>query len=331
MRQEEARTSAVSSLPPATGASSVPVFRPASGLSAAIDACGATHPGPRARNEDQFLVADLEKLVTVRATSLERDASAPASMVRGHLLVVADGVGGHADGDQASTLATEAVVDHMLHGTAWLAGDGDASGHDVRADLRRAIELAHRTLREAATRGPAGRPQMATTLTLAYIAWPRLLVAHVGDSRCYLLRDAELELLTRDHTAAHRLIEEGLDAECIAPRLHNVLTNAVGGNGGVHVDIGEHRLIDGDALLLCADGLSSFVEHDTLRAAIEDAASAEAACHDLIERALEADTTDNITCVVARFRAPAQHRLARLPDADASAGGRPEDIAESAL
>ncbi len=206
-----------------------------------------------------------------------------------YLQLVADGVGGQAAGEVAS--ATAAYV------TATLASS--ARGADLLELLGRAVRLAHEQLRVGTAQDPA-RAGMATTLTALLTDGVHVALAHVGDSRAYLLRDGELVQLTRDHTLVQTLVEEGLitrEAARSHPR-KNVVLQAVDGSRPAVPDLALVDVRPGDRLLVCSDGLSDLVEDAQIRVCLglpdpDDAARA------LVEAALAAGGRDNVTCVVS--------------------------------
>jgi protein phosphatase len=146
---------------------------------------------------------------------------------------------------------------------------------------------------------------MGTTLTVCYTTGPELFVVHAGDSRAYLYRGGELRRLTRDHTVSQEMIDAGIaepesDAE-ISER--HVLTNWVGG-GIVKADVEQHRLADGDRLLLCTDGLTNFVPDVEIAALLNAHPTPEDACRALVDRALDYGGFDNITVILAVYTIP---------------------------
>jgi protein phosphatase len=148
---------------------------------------------------------------------------------------------------------------------------------------------------------------MGTTLTLAWSLGGELFVAHVGDSRAYLLRHGKLHRLTRDHTRAQELADLGVisDEDVATHRLRHVLTQALGiCEGGGEPDMERIRLDDGDRLLVCTDGLTNMVDEATITAELDPArnASADAACQRLLELALNRGGKDNVTIVVAGYQ-----------------------------
>jgi PPM family protein phosphatase len=145
---------------------------------------------------------------------------------------------------------------------------------------------------------------MGTTVTLAYIAWPRLVLMHVGDSRCYLHRIAYLDRLTTDHTVAERMISEGYVSreQLQSSRWHNVLWNTVSASKqDASPEVRRMRLRIGDTLLLCTDGLTRHLSERQIREALEENVSSRETCKQLIEMANAQGGEDNITVIVARF------------------------------
>jgi protein phosphatase len=180
-----------------------------------IDSCGQSDVGKtREVNEDRFLIADLNKSLRVHQTNLGHDDQTRLfGQSQGQLLIVADGVGGHAAGERASTVAVGGVVAYTLDCMRWFFRLTDDPEDDFLDDLKSALEHSQsRILAEADVL--AVRGGMGTTVTAAYVAWPRLYIVHVGDSRGYLLRDTKLRQITNDHTVAQQLVENGqLDPE----------------------------------------------------------------------------------------------------------------------
>src|SRR5262249_39517205 len=146
---------------------------------------------------------------------------------------------------------------------------------------------------------------MGTTLTLACSVGFDLILAHIGDSRAYLLRGGELHQLTRDHTVVQRLVETGClrREEAVTHRLRHVLTRCLGASEGeVNAECHEVSLSDQDQVLLCTDGLTDMADDTAIRAVLLSAASANEACHALVQLALERGGKDNVTVVLARYR-----------------------------
>jgi PPM family protein phosphatase len=146
---------------------------------------------------------------------------------------------------------------------------------------------------------------MGTTLTMAYIHWPRLYVVHAGDSRCYLLRGGKLEQITTDQTVAQRLVESGTltQAQAKESRWSHILWNCLGGGkSDLRVDVYKSTLELSDVLLLCTDGLTTAVSDQQVQELLSRKERAENVCHHLVNAANSAGGPDNITVVVAQFQ-----------------------------
>lgn len=220
------------------------------------------------------------------------------------LFAVADGLGGHKAGEIASTVA----IEHLL----------EAAPEAPHADaLRRAVEGANAAVIDAAADG-RGRPGMGTTLTAAVVVGSRVVIAHVGDSRAYLLSGGELERVTRDHSLVADLVRKGEISEEEA-RIHPqraVITRALGSRAEVAADTYEFDAMPGDRLLLCSDGLHGMLLDDEIERILAEAQDAAAAVRELVRAANDAGGLDNITAVVteigpARQVAPAVSRKSR--------------------
>src|SRR5438132_11092965 len=158
-----------------------------------MDCFGLSNIGKlRSGNEDQFLVADLNKSLLVHQTSLSQDDHTRIfGGSQGQLLLVADGMGGHVGGKQASAIAVQSLEQYVLNTMSWFFRLQE-NEDDLREELKAALEECQASIEKAASINPE-RQGMGTTLTMAYILWPWLYVVHAGDSRCYLLRDSRLE------------------------------------------------------------------------------------------------------------------------------------------
>ena len=154
-----------------------------------MDCYGLTDVGQvREVNEDQFLIADLSKSMLVHQTSLgHEDHTRLFGGSQGQLLLVADGMGGQAAGQQASAIAVQTLERYVLNAMPWFFRLQESLEDDHRDELKVALEACQRGIEAAAEASPARRG-MGTTLTMAYVVWPRLYVVHVGTSRCYLFR-----------------------------------------------------------------------------------------------------------------------------------------------
>jgi protein phosphatase len=222
----------------------------------------------------------------VRANNQDSGYAGPS------LLVIADGMGGHAGGDVASSLAIGEMAPL----------DGESHGADaVLNHLSDAVHNAHRELLERVAEEPA-LTGMGTTVTALLRTGGRLALAHIGDSRAYVLRDGELTQITRDHTFVQRLVDDGRitleEAEQHPQRsvLMRVLSDVI---DDVEPDLSMREAKLGDRYLLCSDGLSGVVSFDTLQDTMAAGRDPAATCEQLVQLALRSGAPDNVTCIVA--------------------------------
>jgi protein phosphatase len=279
-----------------------------SGFLGVIDCYGLTDGGKkRTTNEDHFLVGELSKSLFVHQTSLPvEDRAQYNGRSQGHLLLVADGIGGQSAGELASNIAVGAIAHYVLNIMPWFFRLDLKHEDDLNDELKSALENAQAAL-QASSEGKPERAGMGTTLTMAYILWPRLYVVHAGDSRCYLLRGSSLEQVTRDHTVLQQLLDAGAPEVHGAHevRLSNLLWNALGGTSqALSPEVYKASLQIGDTLLLCTDGLTKHIDDVKIKHILETEGTSKASCGRLIEAANEAGGTDNVTAVLARFRRP---------------------------
>jgi serine/threonine protein phosphatase PrpC len=271
----------------------------------------------RTGNEDQFLIAELTKTMRISHTTL----GGPPDVFgdeRGHLFLVADGMGGHNAGERASALAVAIVEQFTLNSFKWfLEPDEPASG--AVAEFESAIHEAD----AAIVRESSHRPElqgMGTTLTMAYAVGTRLFILHVGDSRAYLHRDAVLTQLTEDHTVVAEMVRRGeiAPAQADRHRLRHVITNVIGGgNVGVQADVRVLDLQAGDTLLLCSDGLNETMSREEIAEMLSSGDDAERTSRRLVTLANERGGPDNITVIVSQFGSLSEDTL----EATRGAGG----------
>jgi protein phosphatase len=271
----------------------------------AVKTFGVTDKGRvRASNEDQFLIAELTKTMRMWQSSLP-DQKAQFGDERGHLFLVADGMGGHQGGEQASALAVLAIQQFTLNTLKWFFEANRQEAQSVLAQFQTALRQADRRVRaEAAEHQELSG--MGTTVTMAYHLDSQLCIVHVGDSRAYLMRDDELHQLTRDHTLMADLLKSGAiqPADVATHRFRHVITNVIGGkDSDVRVEAHALEARAGDRLLLCSDGLTEMVDDDAIGRTLLAEPDPEAACTTLLSLANDAGGRDNITVVVVRFDA----------------------------
>ena len=220
----------------------------------------------RTRNEDSYLVEE-------------------------PLFAVADGMGGHRGGNVASALTIESIREAR---PAW-----DPSGDP----LVQAVRRANRVVFERAA-GDSNLRGMGTTVTVLQTSGSEAIVAHVGDSRAYLLREGELRQLTHDHTLVQQMADEGKISEEEA-RVHparNIITRSLGVDEDVDVDELRLDLRAGDRVLLCTDGLTGMLDPDEIRQILEGEEDPQAAADTLVDLAVERGGDDNVTTVVVDAR-----------------------------
>ena len=248
----------------------------------AVDVAGATDPGcVRKNNEDNFAV--------------EPDLG---------LMIVADGMGGHNSGEVAADLAVKTIVDFarkMIGGAKQMVPEGSSGLTPRGRQLEYFVKTANTMIYEKGRAFPKDAG-MGTTVVAAMMDAKSLTVAHVGDSRLYLWRRGELTQLTEDHSLVGEQVKRGQITadEAARSNLQNILTRALGAEGDVQVDVGEHPLFPGDVVLLATDGLSKMVSDADVAAVIAGGAAPQAIVDDLIARARAAGGVDNVTILVAR-------------------------------
>jgi len=227
------------------------------------------------------------------------------------LFVLSDGMGGAAHGEVASALAVETVIKHCQEAennpAAPVYGETRAGWNDRTKRLFSAVYLANKRIFESAEAHPEQKG-MGATLTAAWINGPRLSIAHVGDSRAYLLRGGNLQQLTSDHSMVAEQVRRGIMtlAEAEQSEIQSVLLRALGSEPQVEIDTEEQELFARDVLLLCSDGLTRMVTEPEIAGALQSEPDAEKAAAKLVERANDAGGADNITVLVIRMESEYQ-------------------------
>lgn len=278
------------------------------GAHGGIDAAGMSNVGClRPGNEDAFLIATLERSLTVHDASPPTGHAAFAAGTTGVLLMVADGMGGEGGGDVASRVAIDTVASYVLNAMQWgssAVSPSDASSADIREQLASALLSGDSSVKLAGTHSTT--PRMGTTLTMGLVLGRALYIAHVGDTRLYLLRAGNLSRLTVDHTMAQKVLDEASEAVDPASELHHVLWNSLGGNSRLpEPQTLKLELNLGDSLLLCSDGLTKHVADAQILAVLSSPEPSAARCAKLVELANSGGGSDNVTVLVAEVRASA--------------------------
>jgi protein phosphatase len=220
---------------------------------------------------------------------------------------VADGMGGQAAGEIASSAAVLRLLDLVAQTPDWIMRmDRREDAEVVMRRMTRRFRQIDDELREEGESNPSLHG-MGTTLTVAASLGTDLILSHIGDSRAYLMRGEKLHQLTKDHTLAQALIEAGIAEpdDTATKAMRHVLTAALGTAGDpTDPEVQRLHLADGDQLLLCTDGLTEMVSDDSIAAVLTDAKSSAIACRGLVDLALAGGGKDNITVVLARYHFP---------------------------
>jgi len=214
---------------------------------------------------------------------------------QGWLFALADGVGGQDRGEVASRTAVESLI----------AGFGRASnGESYFNLLPRLVKAANTKVFETGmATGPSGS-SMATTVVACAFRYDRVVVCHVGDSRCYLIRHRHAEQLTRDHTVINEQMSMGLltSREASRANTRHVLSRSLGNSMFVNVDTRDHQILPGDVLLLCSDGLHGAMDGDEIAEIVHAHNHLPDAARQLVDVANQKDGSDNVSVQLIRIR-----------------------------
>ncbi len=249
----------------------------------------------RDHNEDTFLVADLTSGQAVSSLTAAEHLIGP----RGSLFMVADGMGGAAAGELASSMAAQVIFEHL--GTHW-RNDKDGSGERFAFRMREAVDRANTEIHSYAQQHPDVRG-MGTTLTAAGVFGSTIYLAQIGDSRAYLVRQGRAFQLTQDQSLTQRLVDAGelTEEEAETNVRRNIILQALGPDPKVRVVLSTEELRRNDVLVVCSDGLSGLVKKEEIAERVAAEPDLALVCSQLIELANERGGPDNITVVAARF------------------------------
>jgi serine/threonine protein phosphatase PrpC len=223
-----------------------------------------------------------------------------------NLFVLSDGMGGEAHGEIASAMAVETVVKHCLdfeaNPAAKIIGAVQPNWSARTKRLSTAVHLANRNIFKSAEENP-DQHGMGATLTAVWIDGAKVSIAHVGDSRAYLLRGGSLLQLTRDHSLVAEQVRRGIltAAEAEESDMQSVLLRALGAQAEIEVDAEEHTLFPRDVLLLCSDGLSRMVTEPEIAGTLQAETDPVRAAEKLVALANDRGGPDNITVVIVRL------------------------------
>jgi serine/threonine protein phosphatase PrpC len=252
-----------------------------------VEICADTNPGlARHNNED----------------SVAYDADAG-------VCVLADGMGGHNAGEVASGMAT-AFIKSEMPGRIAAANPGHAAA-ELEASIVQCVADVNRAIFNM-SRGNPNYGGMGTTLVVGVFYGDNLVLGHIGDSRCYRLREGELQQITKDHSVQQEQVDMGLitPEQALGPMRKNIVTRAVGVDEVALIEINQHRILAGDLYLMCSDGLSDMVDSAAIAAALLVGESLEEKAKRLIHIANEAGGRDNISVLLAKVLAvPEKRRL----------------------
>lgn len=253
----------------------------------------------RSGNEDNFLILDLSSGQSWTANEEEpHELLTYGQGYYGTLLAVSDGMGGALAGEVASRMAVETVRDRMLQ----------LQAHDVYGKMpfhermRLAVEEANLVIHADGQTNQAHRG-LGATFTAVGINSDHLYFAQVGDSRAYLIRQGNIERVTKDQSLVQQLIDAGqiTEEEAETHSYRNVILQALGAHNNVNVEVNKVLLCQMDTLVLCSDGLSGKMHGDEIAGIVNAASDFKSACQSLISLANERGGEDNITVVVAQF------------------------------
>jgi len=233
------------------------------------------------------------------------------------LYVLSDGMGGQAHGEVASKLAVQTILTHCRQGENSRAtpifGESSPDVSERTNRLASAIHLANRKVFESASANDEQRG-MGATIVAGWIEAQRLSIAHVGDSRAYLLRAGTMDQLTADHSLVAEKVRVGIltPQEADASEMQSVLTRAVGTSSSVEVDTDEQVLLAGDFVLLCTDGLTRMVSDPEIASTLLTSGSAQESAERLVDLANDNGGVDNVSVIVLRVDEKSEGVLQRL-------------------
>jgi protein phosphatase len=260
----------------------------------------------RAVNEDHYCVIELGRHQETLLSSLTTELP-PRFDEFGHAIMVADGAGPYGSGETVSRLALGALNQLMLQFGRWNLRVNDEVAQEI---MQRAERFVRHVDTAIADGNRATGPRAQTTLTVVFGAGRDLFFAHVGHSRAYLYRDHLLMRLTRDHTvsAGSRPLSMAplVDVNASAVDLTHILTNSLGmaASAGPLIDIERFRILDGDRILVCTNGLTDAIPGDLIAVVLSSNLSPEEQAGRLIAAAEEAQARDDVTAVVAHYKVP---------------------------
>ena len=265
----------------------------------------------RDNNEDAFLVFRMGRYWRKMLSNLSDNILPESHEECGYTMAVADGMGGLAAGEVASSMALATVVNLVLSSVKWALSldHPERRDQEIQESINRAVDYLSKADKAISRKGEenSALQGMGTTLTAAYSFGDDLFLFHVGDSRAYLHRSGKLTQLTRDHTIAQALADMGdiKQEEVSSHKFKHVLTRAIGRNGGkLDVEIHQIKLLDGDQILLCSDGLTDMITDRQISDTLSQPGSSNEKCKALVDLALLNGGKDNVTVLIGSYRIP---------------------------
>lgn len=225
------------------------------------------------------------------------------------LLIVADGMGGHPSGEKASAIAVRTIPESLAKSewdSAAVSAVADEAEGVSETTRRLAAAMAHanRMIFDQGQKSATDQG-MGTTCTAVLIRNDWLSLAHVGDTRCYLVRRGEIRQLSHDHSVAMEQVRQGvLSVEEARHIPQNFLTRALGTENDVQIDMDECRVQAGDVVIVCSDGLDKEVSTDQIQEVTTNSSDPESLARHLLEMAIEGGGSDNVTIAVAMITSP---------------------------
>jgi PPM family protein phosphatase len=273
-----------------------------------VEAWGVSHTGKvRPNNEDHFLIGRFGRFLESVQSNLPANTVPNRSDETGYGMIVADGLGGNNAGEEASRIAISSLVELILRSPDWILR---LDHEPVQDEILRRTSERYEKVNEAMVKEADFDPGLTgygTTMTLAFSLGSTLFLAHIGDSRAYLLSQGRLHRLTKDHTVAQNLVDQKIIDRKSASTHHlrNVLTKSLGDHGRkVEPDVSKLALDDNDCLLLCTDGLTDMVSEQSIAEIVGSCEPVQTICNQLVAAAMNGGGKDNITVIVARYRIP---------------------------
>ena len=274
-------------------------------MSLHVDWDALSDPGnSRKGNEDQMLLGDLKNSMLVAKTTIPTGGIPWLSgEALQRVMIVADGLGGNSTGGIASSLAVSTLSHYLVQLMPWSLSLTSQGETDLIDDLKMGLQKSQESLQRVDD-GCSKKDCMATSMTMAFIVWPRMYIIHAGHTRAYLYRGGKLTRLTTIHSVAQQLADGGVIKEDNVEDSpwNKVIWNTVGGaEKDLKLEVRRTILQTGDDVLLCTNGLCMDVSDERIAAILSEGQPATIACRALIGEALSAGGSHNATVAIARF------------------------------